>query len=101
LLFAEANGVCCLCHTPIVEKRWIREHVMPLWLGGADNESNWGPAHVHCARAKTKREAKARYKVIRLYRKERGIKNRRRGRPLPGTIASGWKRTFSGGWVKR
>jgi 5-methylcytosine-specific restriction endonuclease McrA len=76
-------------------KRWIGEHIVPLWLGGADDESNLGPAHEDCARKKTRAEAGVRKKVYRMRAKYLGVKRRQR-RPMPGTIASGWRKRFDG-----
>lgn len=49
------SGKCCICHQPIDGTRepWIVEHVRALALGGADEDSNCGPAHAYCAEAKT------------------------------------------------
>lgn len=88
-----AGDRCCLCRFAIDGgSPWIVEHVMPLWLGGEDDETNMVPAHVTCAAMKTKREAGARAKIERIINGGR----KRRGRPMPGTIASGMRRRMDG-----
>jgi hypothetical protein len=97
-LFDAAHGICCLCDLPIRAGRgemWV-EHLKPLWLGGADDRSNMGPAHVPCARAKTSGEAPQKAKSDRVRANYLGIRKRPRGRPLAGTRASGIRRRMNG-----
>ena len=59
-IFDNANAECCICGLKIAAdlgERFIVEHRKPLWLGGADDESNMAPAHERCAIAKTVGEA--------------------------------------------
>lgn len=56
-LFEEHQGICCLCKKPIIGK-WQDEHINALNLGGGNEWSNRGPAHVHCALAKNKKDMK-------------------------------------------
>ncbi len=88
-IFEAAAGVCCICSLPIdaVKQRWIVEHVKPLWLGGADDESNMRPAHASCGIAKTTGEAPVRAKSDRIRAKRFGIRK-------PRTIR-GWRK-FNG-----
>jgi hypothetical protein len=65
-LFEVAGGKCCLCGIPITEKLWIVEHLHPLFLDGSNATENLGPAHVGCAKVKTRKEAKVRAKIKRL-----------------------------------
>lgn len=95
LLFSQHRARCCLCGERINDHRWIREHVKPLWLGGADHESNMGPAHISCAREKTRSESTVRAKMIRQRKKHLGLRKPQR-RPMMGTVASGWRRRFDG-----
>ena len=67
-IWTKHNGVCHLCKLPIHAERgeqWDVEHVKPLWLGGADDESNMAPAHKDCHAPKTRDEATARAKTNR------------------------------------
>jgi 5-methylcytosine-specific restriction protein A len=84
-IYDAADGVCCLCGTGIHAERGVRfiiEHVKPLWLGGADDESNMGPAHHACAFAKTAAEAPVKAKTDRVRARHLGIK--KQGRTIPG-----------------
>jgi hypothetical protein len=54
-MFWEHNGICCICKQPIgVKEKWIDEHERALAMGGSNDPSNRGPAHVKCAKVKTK-----------------------------------------------
>ena len=78
-IFDTNNGDCCICHLPIkVGDKWIIEHIKPLWLGGADDETNMFPAHERCAIAKTIGEAPIKAKSDRQRAKHLGIKKPRK-----------------------
>ncbi len=94
-VFDAAGGKCCLCGEAITIKRWVCEHVVPLWLGGADDESNMSPAHEVCAAEKTRIEAETRSKAYRQRMRHIGIR-KRQTRPMMGTVASGWRKRFDG-----
>lgn len=67
-VFETHGGVCHLCGLRIHAERgerWHVEHVIPLWLGGADKESNMKPAHMDCHAPKTREEAAVRAKTNR------------------------------------
>jgi 5-methylcytosine-specific restriction protein A len=56
-LFFERKGECCICHGNIsVKDKWIDEHIIPLAMGGTNDWSNRGCAHVACAKDKTKKD---------------------------------------------
>lgn len=78
-IFTDNGGKCCLCGNPIdhVKQKWIVEHIKPLWLGGADDESNMKPAHQFCAVEKTAEEAAVKAKTDRLRLRHLGIKKPR------------------------
>lgn len=53
-VFDKANGACHLCGGKITASdKWDVDHVLPLALGGADDESNFAPAHKRCHIDKT------------------------------------------------
>ena len=96
-IFDNAQGTCCLCHFKIGAARgqkWIVEHVIPLWLGGEDDERNMGPAHEDCARKKTSEEAPIKAKSDRVRANYLGVP--KSGRPMPGSRASGFKKKMNG-----
>jgi 5-methylcytosine-specific restriction protein A len=86
-LFDANEGICCLCGLWITHKKWVVEHIKPLWLGGADDETNMGPAHEQCAVAKTASEAPVKARTDRQRANHLGIRK-------PRTIRA-WRR-FNG-----
>jgi 5-methylcytosine-specific restriction endonuclease McrA len=90
-IFDAANGECCICKLYIHAERgdkWIVEHVKPLWLGGADDDSNMRPAHYRCAIEKTTAEAPVKAKNDRIRARHLGIRKSRKtiaGRRFDGT----------------
>jgi 5-methylcytosine-specific restriction protein A len=95
-IFDSTKGMCCLCQTKIDAERgakWIVEHIKPLWLGGADDESNMGPAHQACAIEKTISEAPVKAKSDRMRANHLGIRKPSR---MPGSRDSGLKKKMNG-----
>jgi 5-methylcytosine-specific restriction protein A len=68
--------------------------------GGAHRESQIYPVHRKCHRMVTAKEALARAETRATVKKHYGIKTPK-GRPMPGTRASGLKRGFDGVVRKR
>jgi 5-methylcytosine-specific restriction protein A len=76
------GGTCCVCLLPIAPgEPFIDEHVIPLELGGSNDDSNRGIAHIPCAKIKTRRDQNMIAKAIRMRAKFLGIK-KRKGRKL-------------------
>lgn len=100
-LFLEHDGKCCLCKRQIdgVRERWLVEHITALVRGGDNSRTNLAPAHERCAKPKTAEDHKAGAKGKRVYAASIGAKVAKK--PMPGSRASGWKKTFSSGWVRR
>jgi 5-methylcytosine-specific restriction protein A len=73
-IFDDAHGICCICGGAIEGKRFVVEHVKPLWLGGPDDDTNRKPAHEKCAIAKTVSEAPVKAKTDRQRAKHLGIR---------------------------
>lgn len=88
-LYDDHKGKCCICLLPIpTGDPWIDEHVIPLELGGSNDLSNRGPAHVDCARKKTARDQRAIAKSYRTRARHLGVKKPRtitRWRKFDGT----------------
>lgn len=97
-IFLAAEGRCHICNFKIdaTKQKWEAEHVKPLWLGGADDETNMRPAHVACHARKSADEAPDRARSTSLRAAHLGIKRKPKGRPLPGTRASGIRKRMSG-----
>ncbi len=76
-VFETASGRCHLCEQRIqVGQKWDVEHVRPLALGGADDESNMKPAHRACHAVKTKEDVAANARAKRRKAKLYGGKGR-------------------------
>lgn len=100
-IYDSTGGFCCICGFLILAGRaekWIIEHKKPLWLGGADEEWNMGPAHQHCAVAKTAAEAPVKAKSDRQRANHLGIKKRS---AFACSRDSKWKKKVSGEVVRR
>ncbi len=82
-LFQDKRGVCHLCEQKIqVGQKWEVEHVIPLALGGADDETNMAPAHKSCHGEKSKVDAGNLAKANRRRAKHLGA-SKPRGFPKP------------------
>lgn len=93
-----ADYTCCICGTKIDAKRFVVEHVKPLWLGGADDDTNRRPAHERCAIAKTVSEAPVKAKNDRMRANYLGIKKRS---TFSCSRDGQWKKKISGEVVRR
>lgn len=99
-LFMDHDGVCHICGGKItVGEAWHVEHVVPLALGGDDEEANWRPAHSKCHKGKTKTDVTAVAKAKRREASHHGIRTTRA--PLPFGRQSKWKKKMDGTVVKR
>jgi 5-methylcytosine-specific restriction enzyme A len=56
---ARTQPFCARCH---VEVATVRDHVVPLWAGGLDVETNTQALCVDCHNAKTAAESQMRYR---------------------------------------
>jgi 5-methylcytosine-specific restriction protein A len=83
-LLAAHNCRCHLCPVPIKRgDRWEVSHVIPLELGGADDDANRAPAHFKCHRWQTSMvDIPAIAKSKRIIKREHDLYRPRR--PLPG-----------------
>lgn len=101
-IFEAAGGKCHICGQKIqgLYERWDVEHIIPLALGGEDEDRNMAPAHVACHSQKTREEAPRIAKSRRMRQRSAGIPRTVR-RPIPGSRRSKFKRKISGEVVKR
>jgi 5-methylcytosine-specific restriction enzyme A len=101
-VFEAAGGACHICGGLIwVGVQWDVEHVIPLALGGADDPSNWRPAHTTCHSSKTHgQDVPSIAKAKRREARHLGAKAPSRN-PLPFGRKSGLKRRMDGTIVKR
>lgn len=95
-VFRANGGVCYLCDRKIAPgEKWEVEHIKAKGLGGSNDPDNLRPAHIDCHAGKTRRDVAIMRKADRQGKKHLGIK-RRKGPPMPGTKASGWKKRIDG-----
>jgi len=100
-VFERFMGTCAECGRKIyVAEAWICDHRLALCLGGENRESNLGPIHTTCDREiKTPADVAQKRINNRVRNKHLGIK--KKGRPIMGSKASGWKHTMTRGWERR
>lgn len=87
-IFLDADGICHICGRKITEgaESWHVEHVKALGLSGADDPSNWRPAHIDCHATKTRKDVAIMRKADRQMKAHQGIKMPRKkiaSRPFP------------------
>ena len=95
-VFDKAQGLCHLCGGKIaVADKWDVDHILALALGGADDESNFAPAHKRCHQDKTRGDVGMIRKADRQRARHIGAKGPSKWRQ------SKWKRKISGEVVLR
>lgn len=100
-VFDKAKGLCAECKNKIIGGRWVCDHRIAIINGGENREKNLGAICDLCDRkVKTPRDVAEKALIARVKAKHLGIK-RRKGRPMPGSKASGVKMKIGGGWEKR
>lgn len=101
-LFLARDGVCHQCHGKILPgEAWDVSHVIPLALGGADDESNWDLIHSKCHRALTSMTDIP--NIAKAKRREASHIGAKApsATPMPFGKKSPWKRTLAGKIVPR
>src|SRR5690349_4585475 len=99
-VFKRFNGICQECQIEITSKRWICDHRTAIINGGENRENNLGPIHEACDKTKTAADVAEKSRVYQKTAAHLGVK-RRKGRPMPGTRASGIKKPFFGPPIDR
>lgn len=101
-LFMRADGRCENpdCGVKLTAKGWEADHAEELWTGGSNDISNYRVLCKPCHAAKTGKMATQRAKESRVRDKHIGAWQPK-GKPMPGTKRSGWKKTFYHGWEPR
>lgn len=101
-IFKRENGVCHLCGGKVnVGEAWDVSHEIPLALGGDDEGNNRRVAHTKCHKAHTAaNDIPAIAKAKRRERAHLGIRARK-GRPMPGSRDSPFKKKMDGSVVRR
>jgi 5-methylcytosine-specific restriction protein A len=100
-IFERHKGACYLCGGRIAAgEAWDVEHIRALALGGPDTDDNCAPAHRRCHAVKTRDDTARISKAKRQKAASLGIKTRK-GRPMPGSRASGIKKHMDGSVSRR
>ena len=95
----ELRKSCGMVIDPVNDS-WRAHHNIPWAEGGEDTASNLFPILTSCDVGVTAPEDAARIaKNQRIRDRRSGVK--RPYRPMSGSRASPWKRTFASGWVRR
>lgn len=98
-VFEREHGRCALCGLPVRPGRFIFEHMRALELGGTNDLANIRLTCEGCAAEKTRDDHHRAAKAKRAKAAHLGI--RKAKRPILGSKASGWRKTFNHGWEKR
>ena len=103
-LWRAQKGRCPKCTRFLRVGNITKEHLVPIWGGGENRESNiqlW--CSVPCSSNKTAEEAPRRARADRQLARHLNLrtKKQRYCRPLPGTKRSGWKHKLNGQWERR
>ena len=101
-VFIAFEGRCHICGGQIDGTRepWELEHIIPIAMGGDDDETNAAPAHVSCHAQKTTTDRKQIAKANRVRAKHNGAKKLAQ-RLIPGSKGSGLRKKISGEVVRR
>jgi len=81
--------------------RWTCDHIVALINGGENREKNLHPLCAWCEPAKTAADVAEKSRSYRVRLHHAGIRLRPKGRPIAGTIASGWRHRLDGTWERR
>ena len=75
---------------------WTCDHIVAIINGGENRERNLHPLCEWCHPPKTGADVAEKSRMYRAQLRHAGIKVRAKGRPLPGTVASGWRKRMDG-----
>lgn len=95
-IFTRQNGLCDICKGKLTAGAYEIDHILALVHGGSNDDDNLRAVHAKCHRDKSNEDVTANGKVKRVV--AGGTK--RKGRPLPGTRASGLRKRMNGEVVK-
>lgn len=99
-VFEQHEGRCMKCTRKIVPgEGWICDHILALINGGENRESNLQPLCSWCNKVKTGEDVAVKSKIARIKAAHLGVKAK--GRPMPGSKASKFKRKINGTVVLR
>ena len=96
--FLVAKGFCAKCQKKIAATEvWHADHINPDFFEGRNDLENCQVLCVPCHKDKTKTDRKDIAKSNRMQKIANGERGRKRkGPPMMGTKASGWKKPMNG-----
>lgn len=99
--FERSKGLCenKACGIKLFPGKIAYDHVNPDWTSGDNSLENCEVLCLDCHKAKTALDQGDIAKVKRIRDKHIGAMKSRS--VMPGSKRSGWKKTFSRGWVRR
>lgn len=99
-VFERYGGICHISGRPIrTGERWDCDHIVAIINGGEHRESNLVPVLKDPHKSKTAEDVALKSKNYRKRSAHLGLK--KTSRPIPGSKASGWKKSISGKVSKR
>jgi 5-methylcytosine-specific restriction protein A len=98
--YERAGGCCEKCGAKLKVGEGRGDHIIPDQLGGPATLDNLQILCVPCHADKTRSDVRQIRKSDRQRDKHTGA-FKPRGRPMPGSRASGWKRTMDGRTIRR
>lgn len=101
-VFEAHKGICHLCGGKIdgTREAWELEHIIPIAMGGADDETNVAPAHVSCHKGKTATDKAQIAKANRVRAKHNAARAGPK-RLIPGSKGTGIRKKVNGGTERR
>ncbi len=94
-VYEREGGICYLCRLPIADgERFDVDHEIAREMGGADDISNYRPAHPECHREKSKRDVAAIAKSNRIRRNLNPETRRTTRHPIRSRKTAWPKRSF-------
>ena len=103
-LFLDRGGACeGPCGRKLRNEPWHLDHIRAIELGGTNDPSNLQILCEWCHKPKTAEDHSKAAKGKRLATAQAipPSQRQKKGRPMPGSKRSGWKKTFNRGWVRR
>ncbi len=92
---------CARCTRPIaVGETFTADHVIAIVNGGENRERNGQPLCTTCNPIKNAEDMADKSKGARVMKRAYGI-SQKRGRPIPGSRRSGWRKPMYGPAVRR
>lgn len=98
--FDRANGHCERCSAFLYAGKFVFDHILPDYLGGEPTLDNCKVQCVTCDKPKTAADQTRIAKTKRQHLNHIGAKARK-GRPMPGSRASGLSKRMDGTVVRR